>query len=255
MYSIRLDFWISYLAYFLGVWFLCHKYPVYKTAVVLSFVLTIIGIYGTLTVTVGLPMTLPNILSTIIACICGWLFNTVKQRVYKFAIIVFSICLCIYFVFWGIDVYDHYYYYRNFTGKTNQRVIPEWSSYIAVDSDFSAKYNDEKLILFDFYNTWCSVCIGKFPKFQDAYNRYKNYPNMLVYAVDIPWQNDTTGMALQMVRSRGYTFPVLIGKTGLDTILCITWYPTVILLKGNRIIYKGDIEQVDKYIIEEESKK
>jgi len=61
-------------------------------------------------------------------------------------------------------------------------------------------------------------------------------------------------MAFQMIRSRNYTFPVLIAKPELESIFNINAVPEAILIKDDKIIFIGLIFLADK-VIDEELKK
>jgi hypothetical protein len=83
---------------------------------------------------------------------------------------------------------------------------------------------------------------------QQKFNRFKNNPSIFICAIDVPFPRDTGDIALKLVRKRGHTFPVYIGKKGIDAAFGITSYPTVFLIQHDSIIYKGDIEHVDDVI-------
>ena len=154
-------------------------------------------------------------------------------------------CLFVYYIY-GFNAWIHYIDFGNFNGKVNKKISFDSRKYFNLE-------NRNKLILLDFYNTSCVVCFRKFPVLQDIYTSFEGDTNILIYSIDIPLPRDTPGMAINLIRSKNYTFPVIVDKYRLDSVFQIYTYPTTILLKDNTMILKGDIEKV-KEIIKKELK-
>jgi len=116
-----------------------------------------------------------------------------------------------------------------------------------------SQYKD-KIVVLDFWHSACGICFEKFPEVEKLYNKYKNNPNVQIYAVN--WflkDYDKDGDAFNIIKKNNYSFPVLIckDKPVLET-LKITGFPTVVIFDmQGQLVFRGDIESADKIISEQ----
>ncbi|WP_088323584.1 TlpA family protein disulfide reductase [Polaribacter tangerinus] len=97
-----------------------------------------------------------------------------------------------------------------------------------------------KIIVLDYWTTSCGVCFQKFPKYEELFMKYKNNPNINLYAVNIPERRDTIGHAKKMIEKYNYQFPVLYSETDtVPKLLGFNRYPHVIILKDKKVRYNG----------------
>ena len=245
-FSLLLDVWISSLFYFFSVLFLIRRNPVFKKEILVSFLLIVMIVWMAIT-RGGVNIALPNFIAFIISIISAFVFASIQNVKGKISIISFLVILYGSYTFFGVNYYLHYLNFGAITGKQfNEKVSSEWPKYIGADTQLPNTRGN--LFLFDFYNTSCVVCKRKFPILQKLFDKYKNKQGIYIYAVDIPWDRDTSGMAMTMVRSKKYTFPVLLGKRKLDSFFKVQSYPTTILFRNDTILFKGNIEDIGKYI-------
>lgn len=85
-----------------------------------------------------------------------------------------------------------------------------------------------KVVVVDFWATWCGPCKMSFPFLQQMYERYQKNPNVLILALNT-WEREKGPQREQLVRrfikENNYTFPVLFdanyvekyGVTGIPT--------------------------------------
>ena len=223
------------------------KYEKYKLQVLITFVSTIIAlVLLSMIIERELPtLGIPNIVGNIISIILCYIYYTTNKAVIKIIFFITSFVICVSYYFYGFKCWLNYLNYNHFSEKVNIKVSPNWKTYLP--SDFIV--SNDQLILFDCFNTSCGICFKKFPILQKLYTNNSD-SNLLIYAVNVPIKRDTPSMALNMVRMRKYTFPVLVAKNKFDSVFDINGYPTVFLIKNNAILYKGSIDNVQTVIEE-----
>jgi thiol-disulfide isomerase/thioredoxin len=211
--------------------------------------LTLLLLHGLAWTLEGPPLPgMINILGEFLACFLGYIFYTKKDVVIRTIVLLFSAAICLYYYVWGYTYWTNYITFGQITEITNKEIPPIWTLYVNQDSNYYKLTDPNSVILLDFFSTECGVCFQKFPYLQKLHEKYKNNSKVFICAMNVPWKRDTIGRAIAMVRKRKYTFPVLISKQGLDSILQIEFYPTVIVIKNNSLIYKGTIENVEETI-------
>lgn len=145
----------------------------------------------------------------------------------------------------GWDYWIHKLNYGTFTGKVEAYNLParfeafDESRNFVTDADFSGK-----IVLLDFWITTCGLCFEKFPYLQSSFERYKNDSSVIVLAVDTPIEGDTPNKAFQLIKNKGYNFPVVITKeTDLAEKFGVFAYPvTFVINQKEQIVYRGDVE-------------
>ena len=78
---------------------------------------------------------------------------------------------------------------------------------------------------------------------ENLYQQYQQDNRVLIQAVNIPIEKDTAGKAFYMIeRSGRYTFPVVIGSDAMKEAFKIQFYPTVVILKNSKVVFRGSID-------------
>lgn len=70
-----------------------------------------------------------------------------------------------------------------------------------------------KVVVLDFWATWCAPCIKSFPAMQMAIDRYKEDPDVAFFFINT-WEQleDPAEFVRQFMKKRGFDFSVLIDK-------------------------------------------
>ena len=92
-----------------------------------------------------------------------------------------------------------------------------------------------KVLILDFWATWCGPCLAELPYFQELVNLYKNDPSVAFLTIS---QDRSKDVARKFIEQKGYTFPVIF-DTGIGQLFEIEGIPVLIVIdqEGN-IRYK-----------------
>lgn len=98
---------------------------------------------------------------------------------------------------------------------------------------------DGKVLVLDFWASWCAPCREAFPHFQAAYEKYAGAPDVKFLAVHTSW-NETKAQARRFIEQAGYTFPLYWDTGGrLARAFGIQGIPATVLIgKGGRVQYR-----------------
>ncbi len=165
----------------------------------------------------------------------------------------FSSIFVAFMFFQGFDFYKHKLHYQTFTGRVEAYKSPQKiEGFDEKGSRIDENLFENKLVLLDFWNTKCGVCFEKFPQLQTFYDKYKDDNTIITYAINKPIEEDVPRIAFQLVKEKGYTFPVLLpNDENLPEKFGVKGYPTTFVINRNgQIVYKGDIEGAVKMVAE-----
>lgn len=100
-----------------------------------------------------------------------------------------------------------------------------------------------KVVVLDFWATWCGPCISSFPSLQKVYDKYKANPNIKILAMNT-WERVKPEEREQHVKNfiekNNYTFPVLF-DTDLVSQYGVSGIPTKFIIDQNGRIRFKDI--------------
>lgn len=94
-----------------------------------------------------------------------------------------------------------------------------------------------KVVVLDFWATWCSPCLAAFPYLQEVYERYADHPHVVFLIINTSWVGDTAEAARSFFAEHPYTFPTAYDPDGKTTAqFDISSIPATFLIDPNGII-------------------
>lgn len=173
-----------------------------------------------------------------------FLFNFTKTKSKKHPVLfAISILLIFSILNFGFTMnWTEYIYNKN-------TLLPKESfSEVFFDLDGQEVTMDDfegKIVVLDLWTTSCGVCFKKFPEFEKFYQDNKEREDILIYAVNLPFKDESGEDNRQMIDKFGYDFPVLIANNDLYhfTYACnITGVPAIIIIdKNGKVVYNKSL--------------
>lgn len=193
---------------------------------------------------------LPFLLAYCLGIISAFLLLKLKRplNILPFAL---SLSLVLFMFFQGWNYWLHMINFGTFTGKV--AAYTPTTKFEAFDEQKNIVTDDNfrnKIVLLDFWYTRCGVCFQKFPQVEAVYDKYKNDSSVLIMAVNKPIEEDKPNEAFQVIKTEGYSFPVVVAKDeDLAEKFGVKYYPTTFVInESGQIVYKGDIEGAVKMV-------
>ncbi len=122
-------------------------------------------------------------------------------------------------------------------------------------NDFSSETLAGRVVLLDFWATWCPPCVADFPRLSDLHERLEDR-GLTVVSVSIDEGKNTAKKVARMVRKRKATHPVYVdaGASSAWSAYRVAVVPTQFLIDTNGQIvaqWSGvvDLDQVETEII------
>lgn len=128
----------------------------------------------------------------------------------------------------------------------------ESSEQVAYNNDFNLQDIDGntvslsnyqgKIVVLNFFSTWCGPCIAEIPDFVEVYNQYKN-KNIQFVGVSL---DSDMGALKQFISENKMNYPVVVDDGNVSNIWNIEFIPTTYILDRNGNILTSRIGQMAK---------
>ncbi|MEW6251211.1 MAG: redoxin domain-containing protein [Planctomycetota bacterium] len=106
---------------------------------------------------------------------------------------------------------------------------PDWTLRTGDDQETSLKSLRGKVVLLDFWATWCRPCIMSMPHVQKLHEKYRDRP-VAVLAVNCFQERDPRADPVAFVKERGCTYPVLLKGDEVARVYRIEGIPAMVLI-------------------------
>ena len=105
-----------------------------------------------------------------------------------------------------------------------------------------------KVVLLDFWASWCLPCVHGLPKMQSLSVAYKDNPALRI--VGVHYQENATDRIALYLRDQGVLFPIAIDRGDTFKRFAITRVPTYVLIGRDGSIVAQSSEPPSKEIID-----
>ncbi|MDP2176106.1 MAG: redoxin domain-containing protein [Bacteroidota bacterium] len=140
--------------------------------------------------------------------------------------------IIVFFVFWGLPSYFDLTMWRK-----QSIVAPEYKLLSQEKDTLSSSDYTNKVVVMDFWGTWCRPCIEEFPEMEKAYKNYKGNKEVAFFIVNSNMNGDNFDKTMKFINRNSYDLPFVfdIERITADK-FDVTSLPTVIIIDKKGII-------------------
>ena len=187
-------------------------------------------------------------ISLIVGLSLGLIFRKYKK---KYSLLV-SLGFIIGFLFFTykvtIPLASQFRVYGNYLGRTSNSKVEGVNLLDSNGSNFYLETKDSKIIVIDFWNNNCGICFRKFPLLKEIQREYKNDINVKVIAVNVFLDNEEIKKAKELLYETNNSDITSYYMSKNDAKgFNVKWYPKVVVIKNNEIIFEGHIETLNLF--------
>lgn len=140
------------------------------------------------------------------------------------------------------NVLDNKHAFNTYTGFYNK----PWQNIVVTDKNLNQLYfEQDKIYVIDVWNNTCGVCIMKFPLFEKLKKKYKTNKNVIFIGLNVYKEKNEVVTAQTITKDYNFTGDNYFLKTQDLSKVAVSFYPTVLVVKKDTIIFRGSIETLN----------
>jgi len=192
---------------------------------------------------------LTDIILILISCIIPYFIKKIKLNYVKGIILFLYFSLIAAYSYYIPKLYENKVAFGSFTGDKNIDLKHDYA-FLGFSKGTEEKLSisdfKDKTIVLDFWNNNCGVCFEKFPKVDELRSKVTN-KNVMFLAVNVFKRKSEIKNGLEMFRDEKLGYNTLFISEENAKELQVYAYPTVLVIKDNKIVYRGTIEVLDVF--------
>ena len=120
-------------------------------------------------------------------------------------------------------------------GPILDRVAPTIQAPLLHGGSFDLEQHRGKIVILDFWATWCPPCKATLPALSKVYQEYKDDPSIQIFTVNS--ENITSQRLKKFLKARDLTFPVITDpRQNINNLYNIKALPTMVVINGEGVV-------------------
>lgn len=119
----------------------------------------------------------------------------------------------------------------------NVEVLAETKTILLTDQvnqDITTVVLNKPIVVLDFWNTGCGVCVKKFPALEEVHLIWNQDPDVAIYSVNVPMKRDSIGDAEKFIAQKGYHFPIIYCTSdNFFNTFGLNSFPSILIIRKN----------------------
>lgn len=249
---------VGFIGYALLTYVLIRKYEGQLNSSRVLF-LILLGASST-----ALPTHIINFFETLVS-LPVWVFRLMgvgmgyllckKKKWIKITVTLFSLSSCGVYYFVFAPMWLSKLNYGTFTGRVTTGIMfKDFSMYTPEGELVNLSQLKGKVVVLEFWTTFCGYCYKAFPTYEKLYQKYKNNAEVVMYAVHCfhANRNETYGTGVKILDEYGYKFPSLALPSSDMGKIEIGGVPVVLVFDSRgELVFKGRVDTVEKVLKEQ----
>ncbi len=126
--------------------------------------------------------------------------------------------------------------------------LPHFTKISIQGDTIDTKKLKNKVIIFNFWTTWCPACIMEIPGLIDLYKNYKD-KGLMVIGISL---NEDAEDVIDFINKNKVIYPVIMGDEEINQIFGrILFIPTTFIIAKNNIVYDKFVGYRSEAVMEE----